>query len=176
MKLTDNYISKIKHLDKNQFFSMPGVEGLTLQVYKFPSKSKTWFYQYRPKGKNPVRLKVGSYEELGINKAVTRAKKLSNDIFMGKDPYEIRKIFKGENTLGEQLIESYKSILTPVRYSPSTISTIKSIFSSYIFRKTKRIDIRELFNQLDNIQHIKVSSFLVLKQMLGAQYGSNTRF
>ena len=78
MKLTDNYISKIKHLDKDQFFSMPGVEGLTLQVYKFPSKSKTWFYQYRPKGKNPVRLKVGSYEELGINKAVTRAKKLSN--------------------------------------------------------------------------------------------------
>ena len=111
MKLTDNYISKIKHLDKDQFFSMPGVEGLTLQVYKHPSKSKTWFYQYRPKGKNPVRLKVGSYEELGINKAVTRAKKLSNDIFMGKDPYEIRKIFKGENTLGEQLIESYKSIL-----------------------------------------------------------------
>ena len=158
MKLTDNYISKIKHLDKDQFFSMPGVEGLTLQVYKHPSKSKTWFYQYRPKGKNPVRLKVGSYEELGINKAVTRAKKLSNDIFMGKDPYEIRKIFKGENTLGEQLIESYKSILTPVRYSPSTISTIKSIFSSYIFRKTKRTDIRELFNQLDNIQHIKVSS------------------
>ena len=64
MKLTDNYISKIKHLDKDQFFSMPGVEGLTLQVYKHPSKSKTWFYQYRPKGKNPVRLKVGSYEEL----------------------------------------------------------------------------------------------------------------
>ena len=95
MKLTDNYISKIKHLDKDQFFSMPGVEGLTLQVYKHPSKSKTWFYQYRPKGKYPVRLKIGSYEELGINKAVTRAKKLSNDIFMSKDPYEIRQTFKG---------------------------------------------------------------------------------
>ncbi len=158
MKLTDNYISKIKHLDKDQFFSMPGVEGLTLQVYKHPSKSKTWFYQYRPKGKYPVRLKIGSYEELGINKAVTRAKKLSNDIFMGKDPYEIRQTFKGENTLGEQLIESYKSILTPIRYAPSTIATVKNIFSSYIFRKTKDPKIRELFTQLDNIQHQKVSS------------------
>ena len=44
---------------------------LTLVVYKYPSKSKTWFYQYRPRGKNPVRLKVGTYEELGITKAVS---------------------------------------------------------------------------------------------------------
>lgn len=58
MKLTDNYISKIKHLDKDQFISMPGVEGLALLVYKYPSKSKTWFYQYRPKGKNPIWIDI----------------------------------------------------------------------------------------------------------------------
>ena len=158
MKLTDNYISKIKHLDKDQFFSMPGVEGLTLQVYKHPSKSKTWFYQYRPKGKASVRIQLGSYEDLGITKAKSRAKKLSNDLFMGKDPHEIKQMFKGENTLGEQIKESYKSILTPVRYAESTNQTIRNIFSSYIFRKTKDPKIRELFTQLDNIQHQKVSS------------------
>lgn len=43
MKLTDNYISKIKHLDKDQFFSMPGVEGLTLQVYKHPQNLRHGF-------------------------------------------------------------------------------------------------------------------------------------
>ena len=68
----------------------------------------TWFYQYRPKSKYPVRLKIGQYEEPGINKAVTRVKKLSNDLFMGKDPYEAKQMFKGENTLGEQIKESLK--------------------------------------------------------------------
>jgi hypothetical protein len=32
MKLTDKYISNLKHLDKDQFFSQEGVEGLTLRV------------------------------------------------------------------------------------------------------------------------------------------------
>ena len=67
MKLTDAVIKNINHQDKDQFFSMQGTEGLTLVVYKYPSTSKTWFYQYRPKGKNSLRLKVGTYEELGIN-------------------------------------------------------------------------------------------------------------
>ena len=86
MKLTDAVIKNINHQDKDQFFSMQGTEGLTLVVYKYPSRSKTWFYQYRPKGKNSIRLKVGTYEELGINKAISRAKIISNEIFSGKDP------------------------------------------------------------------------------------------
>ena len=174
MKLTDKYISKLKHLDKDQFFSQEGVEGLTLRVYKYPSKAKTWFYQYRPKGKSSVRIKIGSHYDLGINKAISRAKKLSNDIFVGKDPHEIRQGFKGELTLGEQLQDSYKSILTSTRYSESTIATIKNIFGTYIFRKTKNPEIREVFSQLDNIQHIKVSSITnnqitKLHQILGAR-------
>ena len=56
MKLTDKYISNLKHLDKDQFFSQEGVEGLTLRVYKYPSKAKTWFYQYRP-----IRPLVGTW-------------------------------------------------------------------------------------------------------------------
>ena len=39
---------------------------------------------------------------------------------MGKDPYAARQSFKGENTLGEQIKEVYKSILTPSRYQTST--------------------------------------------------------
>jgi len=103
MKLTDKYISNLKHLDKDQFFSQEGVEGLTLRIYKYPSTAKTWFYQYRPKGKSSVRIKIGAHHELGITKAMSRAKKLSNDIFMGKDPHEIKQIFKGENTFYFQL-------------------------------------------------------------------------
>ena len=58
MKLTDKYISNLKHLDKDQFFSQEGVEGLTLRIYKYLSTAKTWFYQYRPKGKSSVRIKI----------------------------------------------------------------------------------------------------------------------
>jgi len=125
MKLTDAVIKNINHQDKDQFFSMQGTEGLTLVVYKYPSTSKTWFYQYRPKGKNSLRLKVGTYEELGINKAVSRAKKISNEIFSGKDPYAARQSVKGENTLGEQIKESYKTILTPARYRASTLTAMR---------------------------------------------------
>ena len=156
MKLTDAFFKNVNHQDRDQFFSMQGTEGLTLVVYKYPSKSKTWFYQYRPRGKNPVRLKVGTYEELGITKAVSRAKKISNEIFSGKDPYAARQSFKGENTLGEQIKESYKTVFTATRYRPSTITAIKNIFGIYIFRRTLNTNIREVFNQLDNIQHIKI--------------------
>ena len=41
MKLTDAYINKINHLDKDQYFMMDNVQGLVLRVYKYPSKSKT---------------------------------------------------------------------------------------------------------------------------------------
>ena len=174
MKLTDAFIKNINHQDRDQFFSMQGTEGLTLVVYKYPSKSKTWFYQYRPRGKNPVRLKVGTYEELGITKAVSRAKKISNEIFSGKDPYAARQSFKGENTLGEQIKESYKTVFTATRYRPSTITAIKNIFGIYIFRRTLNTNIREVFNQLDNIQHIKISSItnnqiVKFHQILGAR-------
>ena len=158
MKLTDAYINKLNHLDKDQFFKMDNVQGLVLRVYKYPSKNKTWYYQYKPKNKHSVRIKIGSYGELGIQKAIKRAQKISNDIFEGKDPHQTRERFKGELTLGEQLKDSYKSILTNTRYSPSTIQGIKSILGTYIFRKTKNPNIRILFNQLDNIQHLKVSS------------------
>ena len=158
MKLTDSYIKKLKHLDKDQWISHDGVTGLVLAVYKYPSTSKTFFYQYRPKGKDPVRIKIGSYEELGIQRAIKRAQKISNDIFEGKDPHQTRQKFLGEATLGEQLKESYKSILTTTRYSASTIQWIKSILGTYVLRKTNNPEIRALFNQLDNIQHQRLSS------------------
>ena len=42
MKLTDSYIKKLKHLDKDQWISHDGVTGLVLGVYKYPSTSKTF--------------------------------------------------------------------------------------------------------------------------------------
>jgi len=41
MKLTDKYISNLKHLDKDQFFSQEGVEGLTLSNC---CKRNDWHY------------------------------------------------------------------------------------------------------------------------------------
>lgn len=46
---------------------------------------------------------------------------------MGKDPHEIRQGFKGELILGEQLKDSYKTILTSSRYLESIITTIKPL-------------------------------------------------
>ena len=73
MKLTDKYIKDLNHLDKDKWISHNSVTGLVLGVYKYPSKSKTFFYQYRPKGKHSVRIKIGSYEELGIQRTIKRA-------------------------------------------------------------------------------------------------------
>lgn len=58
IKLTDAYINKIKHTDKDQYFYMPNVGGLLLIVRKYPSKSKIFYYQYRPKGKIQLRLEL----------------------------------------------------------------------------------------------------------------------
>lgn len=76
------------------------------------------------------------------------------------DAYEIRQGFKGKLTLGEKLRDSYKSIIISTRYSEATITIIKNIFRTYIFRKTHNPKIREVFGQLDNIQHLKISSII----------------
>lgn len=156
MKLTDAYIKKINHLDKDQFIRHDSQPGLVLRVLKYPSQSKTWYYQYRPKGKNPVRLKLGTYAELGIVRAVKRAQSMANDIFQGHDIYSARQKIKSENTLGEQIKEAYKTFTSP-RYAPSTILAVKSIFKNYIFRRTTKQEIRNLYPQLPNIQHMKIS-------------------
>lgn len=88
------------------------------------------------------------------------AKKISNDIFGVKYLYEIRQGFKGALTQGEKLRDSYKSIVISIRYSEATITIIKNIFGTYIFRKIHNLKIREVFDQLDNIQHLKVSSII----------------
>ena len=96
-------------------------------------------------------------EQQGAAEAITGGL-ISNDIFEGKDPYQTRQKFIGEATLGEQLKESYKSILTTTRFPPSTVQGIKSILGTYVLRKTNNPEIRALFNQLDNIQHQKLST------------------
>ena len=75
MKLTDKYIVNLNHLDKDKFLKYPGVQGLTLRVYAWPSAAKTWFYQYRPKGKVSVRIhtkKSNKVLELGNEMPVCR--------------------------------------------------------------------------------------------------------
>ncbi len=56
MKLADKYIKNLNNLDKDKFTKYPGVQGLTLRVYAWPSTAKTWFYQCRPKGKASLQL------------------------------------------------------------------------------------------------------------------------
>ena len=164
MKLTDAVIKNINHQDKDQFFSMQGTEGLTLVVYKYPSKSKTWFYQYRPRGKNPVRLKVGTYEELGITKAVSRAKKISNEIFSGKDPYAARQSFKGENTLGEQIKESYKTRTIILENDQKTLDSRhldRNDNQSSKFLKGRITKISNICNYFNDIQIKTLNNILI---------------
>jgi len=53
---------------------------------------------------------------------------------LGKDPYAARQSVKGENTLGEQINESYKTILTPARYRASTLTAIKNMNNIKLFK------------------------------------------
>ena len=110
MKLTDAFIKNINHQDRDQFFSMQGTEGLTLVVYKYPSKSKTWFYQYRPGEKLHEQMisaddSCSTYEYSGYYKILPQINEWGSDNLRIKDG---KKVPEGFNYSSENNSEWMK--------------------------------------------------------------------
>ena len=96
INLTPGYCKELKPLDKDYFICDLNCTGLWLRV--FPTGMKTWYYRYRPKNKNPVRMKLGRLEMLNPSQARKRVREIQGDIVRGKDPAQRQKDWEEELT------------------------------------------------------------------------------
>ena len=81
-KLTEATIKSLNPLDKRKIYpaDYPGLE-----LWINPGGGRTWYFQYRVKGKKHTeRFRVGNYPKITIREAELRAKKIDNDLFLGK--------------------------------------------------------------------------------------------
>ncbi len=178
INLTEALVKTFKGKEKDYYVS-DTTPGLKLRVYPTHPKTgltqKTYYFVYRPKGKNPTKIKLDSIDKLSITKARARVKKLQSDLFNNIDPIEAKKQWDDQLNLGDSIREWYKNTLTTKNsYRPGTIKTIKATFSVWIFRATNVIEIRELFNAIEDIRHKKLnqitnSMIKTLHQTIGSR-------
>ena len=62
INLTPGYCRDIKARNKQFFVHDLNCPGLWLRIY--PSGFKTWYYHYRPKGRQTTSIKLGRFEML----------------------------------------------------------------------------------------------------------------
>ena len=156
INLTPGYCRDIKARNKQFFVHDLNCPGLWLRIY--PSGFKTWYYHYRPRGRQTTSIKLGRFEMLNPSQARTRAKEIQADIIKGNDPYERKQKWKTQLSFGEELKSWFKNTLTTPRFRKSTIKTIKGSLNVWIFHKTKDSEVRKKLNVLENIRHKKISS------------------
>ena len=150
INLTDALVRDLKSRDKDYFVS-DKTPGLRLRVWT--SGEKVWYFVYRPKGKNPQKLKLDNFKKLSVRGARTRCKKVNADLFNNIDPIESKKQWDDQPELGEAIKDWYSSALTIKNgYRKNTIKTIKAVFGPWIFRKTNDLDIRNKFSQLEDLK------------------------
>ena len=156
INLTPGYCRDLPTKDKRYFVKDCNCPGLWLQI--LPTGFKTWYYRYRPKGKEMAFVKLGRFEMLNPSQARTRAKEIQGDIVKGNDPIERRKKWENQLTLGEELKIWFRNRLTTPRYRKATIKTIKASLNVWVLHKTTDSEVRRKLNILENIKHIKISA------------------
>ena len=154
INLTDALVRGLPTKEKDYFIS-DTTPGLRLRVW--PGGEKVWYFIYRPKGKNPQKLKLDNFKKLSVRGARTRCKKVNADLFNNIDPIESKKQWDDQPTLGEALRDWYSTTLTTKNgYRKATIKTIKACLSPWIFRKTNDLAIRNKFSQLEDLKTKKL--------------------
>ena len=89
INLTPGLCKDLRPKDKLYYVCDKNCPGLWLWIY--PSGFKTWYYHYRPRGKQSANIKLGRFEMLNPSQARIRAKEIQGDIVKGNDPLERRK-------------------------------------------------------------------------------------
>jgi len=156
-KLTDAICRSLNRLDKRYY--KPG-DYPGLEFWIMPSGIKTWFFQYRVKGKKySYRKKIGNYPVVGVVEATKRAKDLSTKIYNGEDPKEAEKTDILNMQLGEAIRIYFREELTTVnQYSLKTIQGIKGVFGPWVLRDTYDKQILDRVSKVEDIQYKKLSS------------------
>ena len=154
------------------------VPSLWLRV-GISGEDKSWYYNYRPKGKNPQRIKLGPLNALTPALARIRAKQIQKEIFDGKDPKDFRNRFKTELTFGEELKNWMDHSLTVANgKKKSTAKAIRSTLGRWIFFKSKMPNVRERYSRLEDLRNKKISSITKehvkkLHKVIGKPYEAN---
>ena len=140
INLTDALVRDLKARDKDYWVS-DITPGLKLSVW--PGGSRVWYFRYRPKGKEPQKIKLDNFKVLSVRGARTRCKKVNADLFNNIDPIESKKQWDDQPALGDAIKDWYVSTLTVKGgYRKNTIKTVKAVFGPWIFRKTNVLNIR----------------------------------
>ena len=140
INLTDALVRDLKARDKDYWVS-DITPGLKLRVW--PGGSRVWYFRYRPKGKEPQKIKLDNFKVLSVRGARTRCKKVNADLFNNIDPIESKKQWDDQPALGDAIKDWYVSTLTVKGgYRKNTIKTVKAVFGPWIFRKTNVLNIR----------------------------------
>ena len=154
--LSDAICRSLPRLDK-RYMKQGDYPGLEFHVQ--PGGNKSWYYQFRIKGKKgQIRKKIGTYPVIGVVEAVSRAKQLAKDIYEGTDPRQTEKVETLKLQLGTAIKTYYVEELTLAnQYRPSTIKMVKAIFGPWIFRNTYDKDILKRLERAEDIQYKKLS-------------------
>ena len=89
INLTPGYCKDLNPHDKYYYIRDENCPGLWLRI--LPTGMKTWYYNYRPKNKSPIRIKLGRLEMLNPSQARKRVREIQGDITRGKDPIQRKK-------------------------------------------------------------------------------------
>ena len=163
INLTPGYCRNLKAKDKQYFVLDLNCPGLWLRVY--PSGFKTWYYHYRPRGKQTTSIKLGRLEMLNPSQARKRAKEIQGDIVKGNDPLERRKKWENQISFGDGLKGWFKNTLTTPRFRKKTIKDIKGggtpsgVWSFFKAPKVKKYFTEKYFlkNQKKSDKYITMS-------------------
>ena len=155
INLTDALVKDLKIRDKDYWVS-DTTPGLKLRIR--PGGSKVWYFRYRPKGKEPQKVKLDNFKILSVRGARHRVKKTQSDLFNNIDPIESKKQWDDQPTLGDAIKDWYVSTLTVKGgYRKNTIKTVKAVFDPWIFRKTNDVNIRKHYSQIEDIRTKKLN-------------------
>ena len=155
INLTDALVRSLPTKDSDYFVS-DKTPGLKIRVW--PSGTRVWYFVYRPKGKDPQKIKLDSFKILSVRGARHRVKKTSSDLFNNIDPIESRKQWDDQPTLGDAIKDWYVSTLTVKGgYRKNTIKSVKAVFGPWIFRKTDDVNIRKYYSQVEDIKTKKLN-------------------
>lgn len=131
LKLTVGTVNGLPLLDYQYIVLDSECTGLFVAVSK---TKRSYFYRYRPKGCRPVKVKIGDCDLISPAAARLRVKKIQSDIFLGQDPFLIRKSLKEEMTLADLLAEVVKR----KRYKKSTLESVKNYFNCWVLDKSPK--------------------------------------
>tara|TARA_R110000782_G_scaffold250628_2_gene337932 strand:+ start:496 stop:1920 length:1425 start_codon:yes stop_codon:yes gene_type:complete len=141
--LIESYIKNLRGLDKKQTIfdnKRPGLVLITNKQKVDPVTGedvtkKSWYYNYRPKGAKPQRLFLGSADKMSRAAALSKIKKIENDIFNNEDPFTIRKKLKDELTLEGLINRFYQTYLLPSSYAENSIKSMKSLIRVWVLQR-----------------------------------------